>query len=144
MVDAARGSVLIVEDEPHVREVVARMLALRCPDATILAAETAKEGLAILVARRVDVLLTDHHLPDMTGLRLAQLAKEARPRLRIAMMAGEPDEGLAVAASRSAGVERFFVKPLDFEPFARAVAAMLRATSRDSSSAGSSRPRRLA
>ena len=119
---------LIVEDQPRVREVVARMLAARCPGATILTAQDAKEGLSILDERRVDVMLVDYRLPDMDGLRLATLARKRQPDLRSAMMTGDPAEGLAIAANRDAGIERFFVKPLDFDSFTRAVAGMLRAT----------------
>ena len=82
-------AILIVEDEPGVRETARRILA--------------RHGYRVSVARDqhdalrlcsslppVDVLLTDLIMPGMNGLELARRATEARPGLRVAFMSGHP------------------------------------------------------
>jgi CheY-like chemotaxis protein len=79
--------VLVVEDDPHVRDfaefIIADDLGLRT-----LAAATAKEAILLLEeAEIIDVMFTDITLPDgpaaMDGLELARKAVELHPRLRV-------------------------------------------------------------
>jgi CheY-like chemotaxis protein len=84
--------VLVVEDDPDVRDfaelIIADDLGLRT-----LAAATAKEAILLLEgAEIIDVMFTDITLPDgptaMDGLELAREAVELHPRLRVIYTTG--------------------------------------------------------
>jgi len=82
--------VLIAEDEPDVRDVVAR--ALTAAGHTI---ETAADGAAALEALdrgTYDLLLTDIVMPIMDGVALALKCSKLYPRLTILMMTGYADQ----------------------------------------------------
>ena len=81
------ASVLLVEDDAIVRELLADMLGeLGCRVAT---AADGPAGLAALErGERVDLLLTDIGLPGLSGRQLADAARRLRPELRVLLMTG--------------------------------------------------------
>jgi CheY-like chemotaxis protein len=84
--------VLVVEDEPPVRDFAEGIIAGELGYRT-LAAATAKEAIALLKeGEAVDVMFTDITLPDgpaaMDGLELARKAVELHPRLRVIYTTG--------------------------------------------------------
>lgn len=62
--------VLVVDDEPHIVRVVT--LKLSRAKLTVLTAHDGLSALDILRTQRVDLVITDHQMPDMTGLDLAR------------------------------------------------------------------------
>ena len=89
---AASTRVLVVEDEPLVREVVAE--ELRDAGYEVLEAVTAEEGLSLLEGDvEVAVLLTDIRLPGaLTGWDLAEAARRLRPGLPVIYATGYSEE----------------------------------------------------
>ncbi len=86
--------VLVVEDEPAVRELVQRTLAGN--GYRVLTAATGREGMDLMLANPVDLLLTDLVLPGgMSGLELARYALESEGRIRLLCVSGY-SERLAV------------------------------------------------
>ena len=78
--------ILVVDDDALVREMVARIL-LR----TGHRVDTAEDGAAgweILQARNHDLLLTDHSMPNLTGVELAQKIWFAHMPLPVILMSG--------------------------------------------------------
>jgi len=79
--------ILLVEDEPELRETTAELLELlghqvcACGDAT--------SALAALQSGTFDVMLTDISLPDLSGEVLAAQARELRPALRVIFASGQ-------------------------------------------------------
>ncbi len=86
-VDLPNGTILIVEDEPDVRALLAETLReLGC---RVLEAANGSEGLRVLYSREpVDLLITDVGLPGMNGRQLADAAREQRPNLPILLITG--------------------------------------------------------
>jgi CheY-like chemotaxis protein len=84
--------VLVVDDEPLVREITASMLGdLGCE---VLRAANATEVLAKLSAdRRIEILITDINMPDMNGYALADAAVLMREGLKVIMLSGREDNG---------------------------------------------------
>lgn len=79
--------VLVVEDEPNVRNV--SVDALRELGYTVVHASDAKQALNVLAVQpRIDVLFTDVIMPDMNGRQLAVAARAMLPRLRIIYTTG--------------------------------------------------------
>ncbi len=68
------ASILLVEDDEHVRKPLEMLLALERYDVT--AAQSAAEAAFLLGWKAFDLLLTDVNLPDGNGLEIADKAKK--------------------------------------------------------------------
>jgi CheY-like chemotaxis protein len=94
--DSGPGSetILLVEDETHVRELVAQVL--QASGYTVLTAADAAAALTLSDRHPgpIHLLLTDVVMPEMSGLELCQRLKSLRPRTRVLYMSGYTDEAL--------------------------------------------------
>lgn len=104
-----RGSVLIVDDEPSLLEVISRYL--RREGFTVSCAGTATAALAVLDARPVDVMLCDVGLPDMDAAALVQASRRRAPGMRVLMFSGRHDADVAETLLH-AGASAYITKPL--------------------------------
>jgi signal transduction histidine kinase len=116
------ATVLLVEDEPMVRDVISRALA--GAGMSVLEAETGEEALAR--ARRhpgtIELLVTDVVMARMGGLELARRLAGARPGVRVLFISGYgrvPD-----VASGGAGVD-YLQKPFTSTALVERVARLL-------------------
>jgi PAS domain S-box-containing protein len=82
----AGRTVLVVEDEPALTRVVARILANG--GYHVLATTSGPEALDLDRQQHCDLLLTDVIMPAMSGRRLAELLHERRPDLPVLYMSG--------------------------------------------------------
>jgi CheY-like chemotaxis protein len=88
-IDGVGRTVLLVEDEPELRQITARTLERH--GYRVRAVENAQEALAVLEGDTpVALLLTDVVMPGMSGLQLAWRAADLRPQLRLLLMSGFP------------------------------------------------------
>lgn len=124
---ASRGSVLVVDDEPTIAEVVARYLE-RAGYTTSVASD-GPSALAQAVAQRPDLVVLDLMLPGMDGLEVmrrlhARTAGAQRPSVILLTAKGEPTDrviGLRL------GADDYVVKPfLPAELVARVDAVLRR------------------
>jgi PAS domain S-box-containing protein len=91
----AHATLLIVEDEPSVRNLVAS--ALRHDGYRLLIASSAEEALTVADGEpAIDLLLTDAMMPGKSGVELASLMTARRPGLPVIIMSGYTEETLAV------------------------------------------------
>ena len=101
-------SVLLVEDDPHVR--------LGCEQAMQLAGipvdgvASAEEAQRRLSADYAGIVVTDMRLPGMDGMALLRWVNQLDPKLPVIMITGHGDVTLAVEAMRS-GAYDFMQKP---------------------------------
>ena len=98
--------ILLVDDSESDRGIYRRyLLADEDFDYQIIEAETLEEGLALWRSRSPDLVLTDIHLPDGSGLELLAEIKKIYPRQKfpVIMMTGQGDERLAVQAWKYEG-----------------------------------------
>jgi two-component system response regulator HydG len=107
---ATRLNVLVVDDEPALREV----LSLRITDwgHDVRAVADAAEGLRALEARPADVVLCDVVLPGSSGLALLHRIRERDQRLPVVMITAHGNIDGAVEAMK-AGASDFLTKPID-------------------------------
>src|SRR5512139_1498104 len=91
--------ILIVEDEPGMRRVLATILKLE--DHESVEVNSVQAARAALAAGSFDVLLIDQKLPDGEGLSLLPVAREADPNVPIILVTAYATVELAVAAMRS-------------------------------------------
>ncbi|WP_240325569.1 PAS domain-containing protein [Sphingomonas mesophila] len=92
--EARTAAVLLVDDEPLVRDGAAEMLA----DGGFAVASAASGGEALkMLADGVaaEILVTDYAMPGMTGIELAQQARALRPGLKVLLISGYPAEAEA-------------------------------------------------
>jgi PAS domain S-box-containing protein len=91
-----RGSetILVVEDEPQVRALTARILASR--GFNVLSAPTGRDAIATARAHvgPIHLLLTDVVMPGMGGSELAERIMEERPGTRVLFTSGYADDAV--------------------------------------------------
>ncbi len=121
----ARGEeiVLVVEDEERVRHL--SVDALRELGYVVVQAADASQALSVLELQpRVDLLFTDIVMPDMNGRRLADLAREKRPDLKVLYTTGYTRNAVVHNGVLDVGVA-FLPKPFVLDQLARKVRSVL-------------------
>jgi DNA-binding NtrC family response regulator len=115
---ASGHTVLVVEDDPHVRLLLERLV--RAADYGVRSAGSAAEALALLGAHgsEIDLLLTDIGLGDMHGGELARRALELRPGLPVVYSSGHSS---ATALDGMPPGDAFLLKPFRAEDLKRAL-----------------------
>ena len=118
----ATQSVLIVDDEPDIRElldITLSRMGLQTHSAATL--EEAKE----LVARvQPDLCLTDMRLPDGNGISLVQYIQQEFPHIPVAMITAHGSVETAISALK-AGAFDFISKPVELENLRRLISSAL-------------------
>jgi DNA-binding NtrC family response regulator len=113
-----RPTLLVVDDEQNVLEVLTRMFDKSCD---VITAHSATEALATLRTRRVDLMITDQRMPDMTGTELiAQGRLEGIEVTTILLTAYSHPQDL-IAAINQGHVYRFVAKPWDIADLTQTV-----------------------
>jgi CheY-like chemotaxis protein len=118
---------LVVDDEPDVREFVQRALEER--DATVLAASSGVEALAMVAVDVPDIVLCDLGMHGMDGYELvrrlrAELGDVGRRVAIVALTAYARPEDRARALA--AGFDAHLTKPIEPETLTAAVGSLLR------------------
>jgi DNA-binding response OmpR family regulator len=124
MVDHARGSVLVVDDEPTITEVVARYLN-RAGYRTHVAA-TGREALDAAAAQHPDLVVLDLMLPGIDGLEvMRRLRDQDRDRVAVILLTAKSEESDRVIGLRL-GADDYVVKPFSPAELVARVDAVLR------------------
>ncbi|MCP3141177.1 response regulator [Pyxidicoccus xibeiensis] len=105
------STVLVVDDEPVVLDICARLLE-REPDLAVTLAQSAEEALPLLAEQRFDVLVTDKNLPGIGGVELIAEARRLQPSLEAVMITAYASSESVVAAF-AAGASDYILKPFD-------------------------------
>lgn len=120
---AAGESILVVENEPAIRNLTATML--RDLGYQVHSAQDPRTALALAAPPlAVDLLLTDVVMPGMNGRVLASRLRERYPGLRCLFMSGYTAEVLADRADIPEG-DAFLQKPFPLRDLARRVRSAL-------------------
>lgn len=83
---AARLKVLCVDDNSDVLEL--EKLLLEREGYEVLVANNGVEGLKLFRDSKVDLVVLDYEMPQMTGAEVAQLLRRVQPTLAIIMVCG--------------------------------------------------------
>jgi CheY-like chemotaxis protein len=120
MSQANDATILLVDDDPAVRDVTAMML--EDLGYGVIEADNGAAALDLLSkGARVDLMLADFSMPGMTGAELTREVAVSRPGLPVLLVTGYADER-AVAA---VGEDRLVLKPFRNEDLARKVRVAL-------------------
>ena len=111
--------ILVVEDEPLVREVLGVYLAE--DNHQVTTAENGREGLEKFRAGEFDLVMTDRSMPEMNGDALAAAIKQLRPAQPVLLLTGFGDI-MAGAGELPAGVDLVVSKPFTLTTLRTAIA----------------------
>ena len=122
-----RGSetVLLVEDEDSVRELVRETLALR--GYRVLEAENGEAGLRAAEKHGdgIDILITDVVMPGMGGRELAKRLMAMRPKIGVLYLSGYTEDAIVNHGALDPGTA-FLQKPFTLQKLAQKVREVLR------------------
>ncbi|MCA1819499.1 MAG: response regulator [Halobacteriales archaeon] len=120
----ANPTVLIVDDEPDIREALQTFLEKSFAGVRVITAGSAQEGIAAL-RQGPDLVLADHRMPGRTGLDFLLEVRLRSPDVPRVLMTGHPDAQVAIKALNEAGIQRLLVKPFDPEKLAALLRELL-------------------
>ena len=100
--------VLVVDDEPGVRELLAKALALA--DCDVEVAHDGREALDRMRDRDYNLLVTDIEMPGPDGLAVIAEARRLDARLPVIVVTGRSTEATAIEAA-NLRVSGYFTKP---------------------------------
>lgn len=104
-------NLLIVEDEVRLRNALANNIPWDKHGIEVVGqAGNGKEALQLTDRKKPDIVLLDLQMPEMDGLALARLLRQADPHLKIIVLSGHDDFAYAQAALEL-GVMKYLLKP---------------------------------
>ena len=117
---AGMKSILLVDDNPWIRDAVAARLMEQLDDVVVTAAGSGREAFDIVMNRPVDMLITEVDLPGMDGYELIGQARRQRPGMPIVVTTDDCSRKV-VELLKSLGVNRWIEKPFDGKTITAAV-----------------------
>jgi len=118
-----KKQVLIVDDEPNLRKILAAQLSRDGYD--VLLAEDGEEGLALLREHHIDLVVTDLKMPKVDGMTLLREALKEQADLPIVMITAHGTVDTAVEALKL-GAFDYLTKPFDKDEVRQVVAKALK------------------
>lgn len=104
------ATILYVDDEPDVRRMLGQMIEQAGHHA--VGAKSVHEALQAVALERIDLIITDHQMPGLTGLDLLAMLKAEHHDIPLIFVTGFASIEYAVAAIK-AGAVNYLTKPLD-------------------------------
>jgi CheY-like chemotaxis protein len=120
------GRILLVDDEVEGAKVVAQLLQRLGYE--VIIAGNGREALQVFGegGKRLDLLITDQSMPQMSGIELAAAIKSIQPGMPVILCSG-----YGSLEGEMAGIDKVLVKPLGLRGLSRVVKELLTG-SRDS------------
>ena len=116
---AIKPRVLFVDDEPRV---LTSMRMLFRDHYELFFAEGGQQALDLLKTTRVDVIVSDQRMPNMTGIELLHAAREINPHAMRILLTGYSDLKAVIGSVNEAEIFRFVNKPWSNEVLSSTVA----------------------
>jgi two-component system, NtrC family, response regulator PilR len=109
---AARPRILVVDDEPSMREML--RIVLRRDGYDVVLAQNGTDGMERLRTEPFDLLLSDIRMPDVSGVEVLRAAKEINREILAFMMTAFASTETAVEAMRLGALD-YFTKPFSMD-----------------------------
>lgn len=120
----SRGSILVVDDEPTIGDVVSRYLDRAGYDTRV--ARDGQRAIELAGVRRPDLVVLDLMLPGIDGLEVMRLLREGdRERVAVILLTARGEESDRVIGLRQ-GADDYVVKPFSPAELVARVDAVLR------------------
>ncbi len=121
--DRRTGRILVIDDEPHLREVITNLLRLEGHIA--VGAGCGIEGVHMFRAEPFDVVITDLGMADLTGLEVARKVRRLDPEIKVILCTGW-NVAVSRADQEASGVDRLLEKPFRLDKLLHQVHELLR------------------
>ncbi len=121
-----KGRILIVDDDPHVVEILTRLLGRE--GYTCMSAASGAAGLDTLQQQAVDVLLLDVMMPVMDGLEVCKRMREDEKMREVPVILLTAKDDMETRAQGMAlGVSEYLTKPINKRELFTRIEAQLHA-----------------
>jgi DNA-binding NtrC family response regulator len=110
-----KAHILIIDDEPGVRNVLYTALNERYECTAVGSAE---EALSLLSAENFDLVISDINMGGISSLEMIPQVKASAPNTAVMMISGEQTIECAIEALR-VGAFDYIIKPFDLQPTRR-------------------------
>lgn len=108
------STILLVDDDRNLLQGYIR--ALRGQPFRVLTAENASEAAHVLKTQPVDLVVSDEHMPGMSGTEFLAWVAQAFPNVVRIVLTGQPSVSSAMRAINEGHAFRYLTKPCqDFE-----------------------------
>jgi two-component system response regulator MprA len=127
-VRSAAAEVLVVDDDPQLREALSR--ALQLEGYLVTTASNGAQALDAVSRRRPDLMVLDVMMPYVGGLDVCRTLRQRRDKLPILVLTARDEIGDRVAGL-DAGADDYLTKPFALEELRARIRALLRRTASD-------------
>jgi two-component system, NarL family, capsular synthesis sensor histidine kinase RcsC len=114
--------IIVADDHDTIRAMIARVLIRTYPAVAISAVSDGAQALLVYGQRGADLLITDHHMPILSGLDLVRTLRAQQVAIPIVLISSDHTvEPSALAV----GANRFLLKPFSVSALQQVVLALL-------------------
>src|SRR5690554_2503991 len=131
--------ILILDDDDDFNVLLTDVFSQADYDVTSL--EDPRKALELIGKKEFDLIVTDHHMPGLSGAEFVRQVKADKPEVPIIMVSGYLDNDTIRGLIRE-GVVGIFLKPLNIFSLLKKTAEILQGKIKSSSSSPSSSGRR--
>jgi CheY-like chemotaxis protein len=118
------GKVLVVDDEPEIRQILVEFLSRRGYDVSM--ASGGAEAVAVVRTSRPDLVLLDVAMPEMDGVETLRRIVAIQPALSVIMVTANADIG-TTSRLLALGAVDYVPKPIDLDYLDQAVSTQVTA-----------------
>jgi len=102
-------SVLIVDDEPSVIRALRRVFLQE--QYNLLTAENPEDALSLIRSNKIDLIICDHQMPNMSGSELLSHTRRISPDTIRMLITGINDINIAISAINEGRIYHYIAKP---------------------------------
>ena len=105
-------TILLIDDNDQDRTYYAERIQKRLPDCIVLEAKDGRSGLALYRLRKIDCIITELRLPDMSGLELLieVVPRVSKPTIAVIILTREVSRFSSYDVAIRNGAQAFIVK----------------------------------
>lgn len=107
-----RFRILCVDDEPDILDAIRRTFRKHYD---VVAADSGRAAIELLGTTRVDLIICDQRMPDVTGDQVLKFARETQPEAIRILLTGYSDMESLINAVNEAGIYKYLSKPWEPE-----------------------------
>ncbi len=105
----SRCSVLVVDDEAHIREWLCALLEKNGCD--VLVSHNGNDAIKMIQYNHIDVLITDIVMPECDGMEILRFARGRLPDVRIIAISGVTNADIYLTMAHDLGADAILQKP---------------------------------
>lgn len=119
-VELHRISILVVEDDKKVREMLEIVIKRKFSANPLYVADNGKSGLEIFKSSNPEIVITDINMPEMDGFEMASTIKTLNSAIKLIVITGYNNYSYREKFS-NIGTSTFLAKPIDFKKLFAAI-----------------------